>query len=341
VTSDVVHFVEVEVQGRTTVRFALDPTNTIDPISGWLLLGHPLNDPPIDLVLSLLDSIGRPGMLLDVGAHLGTIALTAATLGHRVIAVEASPTNARLLRLAAAFSAHRAVLPIHAYAGTGAGTVDFLDYGPWGHQVLPNEAAQGCVGVSVPVVSVDQVLARRPRPDVVKIDVEGAEVRVLAGMRGLLEGEPPPPPLVVESNVTALEEHGSSPEALHQSLESFGYTLHLLDRLRSRTLVPWRAGDLQTECVGDILATVGPPRLPGWVVAPRFRPEDIVERLVVSAADPVAGNRAYAARLILDDPRLRDNKELRLVLRTLETDADQLVRDAARDSVGRHPSPWP
>jgi len=42
----------------------------------------------------------------------------------------------------------------------------------------------------VPTVTLDWLAARFPRPDVVKIDVEGAEVRVLGGGPSLLATNP-------------------------------------------------------------------------------------------------------------------------------------------------------
>jgi 2-polyprenyl-3-methyl-5-hydroxy-6-metoxy-1,4-benzoquinol methylase len=52
--------------------------------------------------LMWLLSVIKPGdRVLDVGAHLGTFALLAASLGANVTALEASPRNARLLREAA------------------------------------------------------------------------------------------------------------------------------------------------------------------------------------------------------------------------------------------------
>src|SRR5260370_34686004 len=45
-----------------------------------------------------LDLAPPSGVILDLGAHLGTFALAAAASGRRVIAVEASPRDVELLR---------------------------------------------------------------------------------------------------------------------------------------------------------------------------------------------------------------------------------------------------
>ncbi len=326
------HFVDVEVQERVTVRFALDPTDAIDPIAGWLIQGHPLSDPPIDIVLSLLEAAGPRSSLVDLGAHVGTITLPAAVLGHPVTAVEASRRNARLLRLAAA-DASLPVRVVHAYAGraTSDGAVEFLEYGPWGHRVLPDEAAQGIRGTgSVHTRSVDELMERfrLPMPAVVKIDVEGAEAEVLEGMRSLLSREDAPT-VLIESNPVALLAHGSSPETILGILEELGYGLYLVDRHRTRSLIPWRSTDLQTECVADIVAAFDRPELPGWKVMGPLRLAAFVERILRSAADPIPGNRSHAARLIVSQPKLRARSELDLALRTLAADEDADVRAAA------------
>jgi 2-polyprenyl-3-methyl-5-hydroxy-6-metoxy-1,4-benzoquinol methylase len=79
------------------IEFAVDQ-NSSDPIANALAE----QSFPEDAVNKLWRHLVRArNNVLDVGAHLGMYALPAAAVGAYVIAVEASPTNAALLGLAA------------------------------------------------------------------------------------------------------------------------------------------------------------------------------------------------------------------------------------------------
>jgi hypothetical protein len=78
--------------------------------------------------------------------------------------------------------------------------------------------------VDIDVTAIDAELASgRGAPDVVKIDVEGAEVQVLEGMRETLERHRP---------ALICEVHGTAPEVC-DFLESRGYQLNALEAVES------------------------------------------------------------------------------------------------------------
>jgi FkbM family methyltransferase len=66
--------------------------------------------------------------------------------------------------------------------------------------------------------------------DVVKVDVEGAELEVLEGMRGILRSNPKVA-LVVEWNPKCLMAAGYAPDALPTYLRANGFTPFLIDNL--------------------------------------------------------------------------------------------------------------
>jgi len=253
-----------------------------------------------------------------------------------VVAIEASPRNAQLLRMAAAHSALKNIKIYNVFASDAAGKVPFVVAGPWGHRPLPAELTAGHRSISVPSAKLVRVLddAGWSGADVIKIDVEGAEPLVLAGAAPLLEGRDAPA-LVIESNAPALEDQGSSVAAMLGMLENLGYELHLIDRSRVRTLVPIQAADLQTDHVEDVLATKGRPLVTGWAIADRFTDGDLLERLLTSAASPQPETRAFAARVLCRNPRLARNPEVALALRTLEGDTEPVVRSAAHSEAGQ------
>jgi FkbM family methyltransferase len=139
----------------------------------------------------------RPGQtFVDVGAHFGFFTLLGAHLvgpSGRVHAFEPTPATHALL------SANTAALPTvtrSPYAlWSEEGEIQIRDFG--GRLSAYNSAFQprlddepGARLVAVPAISLDEFCARHDvRPDLVKIDAESAESRILSGMARLLEEE--------------------------------------------------------------------------------------------------------------------------------------------------------
>lgn len=83
--------------------------------------------------------------------------------------------------------------------------------------------------MTVDVVQVDDALPEELRADVVKLDVEGAELDALHGMERLLERSRPGPTLFVECNPPLLERGGTSPAELVTWLERRGFEARWID----------------------------------------------------------------------------------------------------------------
>ncbi len=161
----------------------------------------------------------RPGSVVyDVGAHYGYYSLLASRLvgpTGRVVALEPSPRNLSKLR--------RHVELNHASNVT---VVETAVSDREGESRFDNRAGSGVGRLSpegpltVPVTTLEALAARFPAPNVIKIDVEGAEEAVLDGGRGLLEHAKP---------ALFLSTHGP---ALHQSCErtlaGLGYSVREL-----------------------------------------------------------------------------------------------------------------
>jgi len=148
----------------------------------------------------------QPGdRVLDVGANLGVFSGLAASVGADVTAVEAHPPTAEQCRRNCP-TVDVATLAL----GDSVGSVAI-------------ETDRDAVGTQRGTVGGEGSVAQLPgdrlqRPDVVKIDVEGAEVAVLDGLRRTLDEEPP--------RVIYVETHGDDRrQAVRERLEASGYAV--------------------------------------------------------------------------------------------------------------------
>ena len=146
-----------------------------------LALGHEL-----DMTKLVLAMLPEGGVFLDVGAHVGHYAVRAAAKASKVIAVEANPSTAERL-LDNVEVNNLANVTILQMAAWDCGTYLHL-HSPLGHEHDGGtQVHEEGDGVEVQAARLDQVLIDEPRVDLVKIDVEGADLHVLRGMAELLD----------------------------------------------------------------------------------------------------------------------------------------------------------
>jgi FkbM family methyltransferase len=127
----------------------------------------------------------------DVGANIGAITLIAAQCAARVVAFEPDPRALASLRrnLEANGVANVDVVPAALGDRDGMAVLHQAEAGNTGMTSLLADRAVVVGTVSVPVMTADDLVARRPEltPHVIKLDVEGAEGAVLAGALRVLE----------------------------------------------------------------------------------------------------------------------------------------------------------
>lgn len=139
----------------------------------------------------------RPGMtLVDVGANIGFFSLVAAKLvgpTGRALAVEPEPENCARIRRNVELNGYANVEIAQVALGDRCGEVTLhlaTDHGH--HSLLDRSPNRAGTTLAVPIETLDALLAARniERVDVLKIDVEGAEVEVLRGAAETIRRNP-------------------------------------------------------------------------------------------------------------------------------------------------------
>lgn len=299
--------------------------DTSDDITQMLRAGSYVLPPDFGLLTALVPPGGR---VLDLGAHMGTFTLAAAAWGYQVLAVEASPTNAALLRQSVAANRFDSrVCVVESAVGDHPGAVEFVAAGPYGF--VANEKVHAAT-VKVSLTTVQQILDEVgwDRVDFIKLDVEGSEPAVLRGMADLL-ARPDAPPMIFEVNGYTLDFFGSSPQALLAQVEALGYRCYWT---RWNRLASARATDIQPEVQADYLAVKQPlPPLRKWTVIPSSTPAELAQRFVAAASSSHPHLRWFAAQVMAQAPL--DLLSRRAVIETLDRlaqDEEASVRAAAQ-----------
>ncbi len=170
-----------------------------------------------------------PGdVFLDVGANVGHFTFLAArVVGARgaVHAIEASRATADALRLDVKRNGLGTIVTVHNVgAADKAGRIPLRggnDPSSAGTRYLDPTAGADATAEAVDVVAIDELLPA-VRVAVVKVDVEGADLRALSGMRHIVESSRPRL-VVVEAEDEQLSRFGDSVAELKTYMNTLGY----------------------------------------------------------------------------------------------------------------------
>lgn len=166
------------------------------------------------------------GTFVDVGAHLGAVF---SAVHHRdssiaIIAFEADPQKAAHLQQKFPYCT------LHAAAvGESAGQVRFfIDNDATAYNSLVAQGGRSQTAIEVDCITLDAALAGET-PDILKIDIEGAELGALRGGAAVIEAHTPT--ILFESAQAGKNALGYSPDALWEWLTARGYGVFYPDRL--------------------------------------------------------------------------------------------------------------
>jgi FkbM family methyltransferase len=191
-------------------------------------------------VQELLESVLRPGMTYyDAGANVGFFAVIAARLvgpsGH-VVCFEPLPENARQIEYNARLNGFTNVA-VRCEALGGSNRTDVFNTSAeptWGMLSTvgkPPEQASGHIPVEVRTLDSVCAAGGLPRPDLIQIDIEGAEAEALQGARATLTASRP---------ILVIELHQTN-QAVTAILEPLGYNCAVLGSSLPVRDVTWDA----------------------------------------------------------------------------------------------------
>ena len=170
----------------------------------------------------------RSGMrIFDVGANIGIYALQAARLGATVVAFEPSRlVRHRLVRNIVANRLTESITVVPEAVAAKQGTVEFFETrtGNWGvgRIFAYGHALRGGERYSVPTDSLDNLALRFGTPDLIKMDIEGAEYLAVQGATTLFSS-PTAPLLMIEFHPDEIVALGGTLDATTGVLQESGY----------------------------------------------------------------------------------------------------------------------
>jgi FkbM family methyltransferase len=174
----------------------------------------------------------RPGMtVVDIGAKVGYYTLLAArAVGEqgKVIAFEPEPTNFRLMEKSVEINGFKERVRLSPAAVSDARGKASLriarDCHGAGHSLFAGMVADPREQVSVDTVPLDEFLDAGTRVDVMKLDAEGAEPLIFAGMSRVM-ADNPDILLIMEFAPNHFRKSGQDPKAFLDEIRKTGFPL--------------------------------------------------------------------------------------------------------------------
>jgi FkbM family methyltransferase len=217
---------------RIPVRAKLD-----NGMTAWVLLGDEVGEgirrrgyTERETLKTIVSHLGREVMFYDLGAHIGQYTLVASPLCRAVHSFEPVPETFEFLQRNIRVNRLTNVSANLAAVSDRCGEVRIYEGEVSGIDRSSLKAPSCASGRSfvVPSTSLDAYVGKhRDAPDLIKIDVEGAEIAVLRGASNLLRERHPT--LIVEVDKVNQLRFGFSDDDLVQELKGFGYSLSSIE----------------------------------------------------------------------------------------------------------------
>jgi FkbM family methyltransferase len=175
-----------------------------------------LTHKPVEGYLKRVD-IGRQEKIVDGGAFPGEFSILAAKKGVEVVALEPDPENAAVMRENIRMNGVEDMITV-------------LEKGLWSERTEKKFERDSCLGVGsrvdegsefeIELDTLDRIIKEHGEPDLVKLDIEGAEVEALEGAENTMK-EVEPEFTIASYHRT---EEGKTVKAVERILENHGYS---------------------------------------------------------------------------------------------------------------------
>lgn len=192
------------------------------------------------------------GVFLDCGAHIGLFAVVGAKLvgkAGKVFSFEPTPNTRNVLEEVIRLNDCQNITEVRGEAiAEKSGTATFFDTGndvSNANSLVQTERHDE--GLSVPTVSIDDFAAERNlKIQVLKIDVEGAELNALRGAFQTLKNDCPPLSLGLHPN--AISQSGATLEEIWNFLNQFDYRITYESQTIDKTWFTTRTDLFDVQC---------------------------------------------------------------------------------------------
>jgi FkbM family methyltransferase len=193
--------------------------------------------------------VTRGTIAVDVGAYVGYYTLLAArAIGYKgkIFCFEPEPSNYALLLKNIEVNSCNNVVPIRKAVTDTTGAVKlFMAENPSGHSIVSDNPHQ--MAIQVDSTTLDDFFIGREYPiHVIKIDVEGAEMAVLQGMKNIIANNRRLN-IFTEFSPEALKRAGCLPAEYLKKLANYGFDIYLIDE-KKQSLEPAEVDRVMKVC---------------------------------------------------------------------------------------------
>ena len=197
------------------------------------------------------DSIESGMTVLDIGAHIGIYSLLAAaqmSSGGQVLAFEPDPRNLAFLEENVKINGFTDLIRIvpKAVCETEKKALLYLSQHT-GLNSLIHSSNPRPKALEIDAISMDSFLDKIISIDVIKMDIEGAEIYALQGMQRTLERTNANLKLFLELNPGSLQQAGCSVEAFFSKLREFKLEIQIIDETNRQLIAVDTNADQQQD----------------------------------------------------------------------------------------------
>jgi FkbM family methyltransferase len=211
---------------------------------------------------SLLFELLQPcSVFVDVGANIGYFTVLAASIvgeGGKVFAFEPDPDNIRLLRASVElnkFQSQVESVEVGLSNTAMAGRLYLSEDNLGDHQIFAGEEGRDSLPITLYNGS-DYLRPRLTKLDLLKVDTQGSEFQVIAGLMPLLRQLPCIPRIIIELTPYSLRQAGASGRQLIELLATLEQSFWIIDHIEHRLVESSTAQlalwcDNVDACAGD------------------------------------------------------------------------------------------